>query len=84
MRPAPRSPSRPRCKVGDTYLIFSEVTYKYVPTIGYVMAKAGINLTDFTFTRPRQSLCVLYGTTVCTSVCHAFSEVYRTTSSQMA
>ena len=23
-------------KVGDTYLIFSEVTYKYVPTVGYV------------------------------------------------
>ena len=53
-------------KVGGTYLIFSEVTYKYIPTIGYVMAKTGINLTDFTFTRPRQSLCVLYGTTVCT------------------
>ena len=51
-------------QVGDTYLIYSEVAYKFVPTIGYVMAKAGINLTDFTFTRPRQSLCVLYGTTV--------------------
>ncbi len=24
------------------------------------MAKAGINLSDFTFTRPRQSLCVVY------------------------
>jgi Flp pilus assembly protein TadG len=47
-------------KVGDTYLIFSEVTYRYVPTVGYVMAKAGINLSDATFTRPRQSLCVVY------------------------
>ena len=47
-------------KVGNTYLIFSEVTYKYVPTIGYVMAKAGINLSDATFTRPRQSFCVVY------------------------
>ena len=47
-------------KVGNTYLIFSEVTYKYIPTIGYVMAKTGINLTDSTFTRPRQSLCVIY------------------------
>ena len=28
-------------KVGNTYLIFSEVTYKYIPTIGYVMAKTG-------------------------------------------
>jgi Flp pilus assembly protein TadG len=47
-------------KVGDTYLIFSEVTYRYVPTVGYAMAKAGINLSDATFTRPRQSLCVVY------------------------
>ena len=47
-------------KVGNTYLIFSEVTYRYIPTIGYVMAKTGINLTDSTFTRPRQSLCVIY------------------------
>jgi Flp pilus assembly protein TadG len=47
-------------KVGDTYLIFSEVTYKYVPTVGYVMAQAGINLSDSTFTRPRQSFCVVY------------------------
>ncbi|WP_409363377.1 TadE/TadG family type IV pilus assembly protein [Bradyrhizobium sp. AUGA SZCCT0274] len=53
-------------QVGDTYLIYSEVSYKYVPAIGYVMAKAGINLTDFTYTRPRQSLCVMYNTTVCT------------------
>ena len=47
-------------KVGNTYLIFSEVTYKYIPTVGYVMAKTGINLSDSTFTRPRQSLCVIY------------------------
>ena len=33
-------PSR-RAQVGDTYLIFSEVSYKYMPTVGYVMAKAG-------------------------------------------
>jgi Flp pilus assembly protein TadG len=47
-------------KVGNTYLIFSEVTYKYIPTVGYVMAKTGINLSDSTFTRPRQSFCVVY------------------------
>ena len=29
-------PSRPRCKVAGTYLIYSEVSYKYMPTIGYV------------------------------------------------
>ena len=49
-------------KVDDTYLICSEVSYKYVPTVGYVMAKAGITLSDYTYTRPRQSLCVMYST----------------------
>ena len=52
-------------KIGGTYLIYSEVSYKYVPVVGYVMAKAGIMLSDYTFTRPRQSLCVLYSQTVC-------------------
>jgi len=46
--------------VADTYLIFSEVSYRYVPTVGYVMAKAGVNLSDVAYTRPRQSRCVLY------------------------
>ena len=32
----------------------------YVPTIGYVMAKAGVNLSDVAYTRPRQSICVFY------------------------
>ncbi|CAN7738620.1 pilus assembly protein [Bradyrhizobium sp. LjRoot220] len=45
-------------KVADTYLIYSEVSYNYKPAIGYVMTKTGINLTDFTYTRPRQSQCV--------------------------
>ena len=49
VRPAPRSRIPTALKVGSTYLIFSEVSYKYVPTIGYVMAKAGINLSDFTY-----------------------------------
>jgi Flp pilus assembly protein TadG len=49
-------------QVGDTYLIYSEVSYNYVPAIGYVMAKAGINLSDFAYTRPRQSQCVIYPT----------------------
>lgn len=52
--------------VGDTYLIFSEVSYKYVPTVGYVMAKSGINLSDVAFTRPRQSICVYYAPTTAT------------------
>ena len=52
-------------QVGGTYLIYSEVSYQYVPAVGYVMAKAGVSLSDQTFTRPRVSLCVLHGTTVC-------------------
>jgi Flp pilus assembly protein TadG len=46
--------------VGNTYLIFSEVSVLYTPTVGYVMAKAGVNLSDVAYTRPRQSLCVIY------------------------
>lgn len=52
-------------QVGDTYLIYSEVSYAFVPTVGYVL-KNSITLSDFTFTRPRQSTCVMYSTTVCT------------------
>jgi Flp pilus assembly protein TadG len=46
--------------VDGSYLIFSEVSYLYTPTIGYVMASGGVNLSDVAYTRPRQSLCVLY------------------------
>jgi Flp pilus assembly protein TadG len=46
--------------VKQTYLILSEVTYVYKPAIGYVMAKAGVTLKDSTYTRPRQSICVIY------------------------
>jgi Flp pilus assembly protein TadG len=49
--------------VGGTYLLFSEVSYLYVPAVGYVMAKTGITLRDVAYTRPRQSLCVFYPTT---------------------
>jgi Flp pilus assembly protein TadG len=52
-------------KIGGTYLIFSEVKYQYVPTVGYVMAKTGIALSDLSYTRPRQSVCVMYNTSVC-------------------
>jgi Flp pilus assembly protein TadG len=48
---------------GGTYLIFSEVSYLYTPTVGYVMSKAGVTLSDVAYTRPRQSLCVFYPTT---------------------
>jgi Flp pilus assembly protein TadG len=46
--------------VADTYLIWSEVSYLYKPTVGYVMAKAGITLSDLAYTRPRQSKDVPY------------------------
>jgi len=48
--------------VAGQYLIFSETSYLYKPTVGYVMAKAGINLKDNAYTRPRQSSCVIYPT----------------------
>jgi Flp pilus assembly protein TadG len=48
--------------IAGQYLILSEVNYLYVPTVGYVMAKAGINLSDVGYTRPRQTSCVIYPT----------------------
>lgn len=53
--------------VANQYLIYSEVTYLYVPTIGYVMAPSGVNLRDVSYTRPRESTCVMYNTQVCTT-----------------
>ena len=53
----------PALKIAGTYLIYSQVEYKYTPAVGYYFDKViGRTLTDETFTRPRQSLCVLYGT----------------------
>ncbi len=46
-------------QVPKTYLIFSEVSYVYTPTIGYVM-KSAVTLSDVAYTRPRQNTCVLY------------------------
>ena len=46
--------------IPNTYLIFSEVKYTYVPAVGYVVAKTGIPLSDVAYTRPRQSDCVVY------------------------
>ena len=47
-------------KVGDTYLIFSEVDYTYTPTVGYVL-KSSLPLHDTSYTRPRQVTCIMYG-----------------------
>jgi Flp pilus assembly protein TadG len=52
--------------VANSYLIYSTVSYLYTPTIGYVMSIAGVHLSDFSYTRPRQSTCVMYDAqTVC-------------------
>ncbi|WP_022724491.1 TadE/TadG family type IV pilus assembly protein [Rhodopseudomonas sp. B29] len=48
----------------DTYLIMSEVTYTYH---AITFSKYNLTLHDKTYTRPRQSVCVMYGTTVCTT-----------------
>jgi Flp pilus assembly protein TadG len=48
--------------VPKTYLIFSEVSYLYTPTVGYVMGKAGVTLSDVAYTQPRQVACLVYPT----------------------
>ncbi len=55
-------------KIAGTYLILSEVKYKYVPSVAWFLNKVdGITLTNFSYTRPRQGLCVMYNTSVCTT-----------------
>jgi len=55
-------------KIAGTYLIYSEVKYKYVPSVAWFINKVnGITLSDVSYTRPRQSLCVMYNTSVCTT-----------------
>jgi Flp pilus assembly protein TadG len=46
--------------VPNQYLIFSQVNYLYKPAVGYVMAPAGVTLSDVSYTRPRQTVCVIY------------------------
>ncbi|UPJ50744.1 pilus assembly protein [Bradyrhizobium sp. 200] len=54
-------------KVGGTYLIYTEVKYKYVPSVAWFIDKtSGITLSDVSYTRPRQGLCVMYKTSECT------------------
>jgi Flp pilus assembly protein TadG len=72
--PSTRSPGDtivipPALQVAQTYLIFSEVSYNYKPTIGYVMAAAGVNLSDVAYTRPRQSTCIYYNNLPATANC---------------
>jgi Flp pilus assembly protein TadG len=48
--------------IDGTYLIWSEVSATYLPTVGYVMGTAGVKLSATDYTRPRQSGCVGYPT----------------------
>jgi Flp pilus assembly protein TadG len=53
----------------NQYVIFSETSVRYTPTVGYVMAKAGLTFSDVAYTRPRQSVCVFYNpSTSCTTL----------------
>jgi Flp pilus assembly protein TadG len=45
--------------VPQSYIIFSEVKYKYTPSVGYVL-KGYVTLSDVSYTRPRQVNCVVY------------------------
>jgi Flp pilus assembly protein TadG len=49
----------PGLLIPNTWLIWSEVSYDYKPTVGYVL-KTTITKKDEAYTRPRQSLCVDY------------------------
>lgn len=51
--------------VPNTFLIWSEVSYTYKPSVGWVVGSAGIPLSEQFFTRPRQSNCVLYNQSSC-------------------
>ena len=49
-------------KAWGSYVIWSEVSYKYTPAVGYVLATTGITFRDASFTRPRLTQCVIYPT----------------------
>jgi Flp pilus assembly protein TadG len=54
-------------RIAGTYLILSEVSYNYIPSVAWFINKQdGIELKDHSLTRPRQGLCVMYKTAVCT------------------
>jgi hypothetical protein len=60
-------------KVAGAYVIWSEISYNYVPIIGYVMSQTGVTLHDVAYTRPRQSQCVFHNPpTQLPSVCPTF------------
>jgi Flp pilus assembly protein TadG len=48
--------------VAGTYLIFSKVTYPYKPAASFSGAIPTFSLSDSSYTRPRQSQCIIYPT----------------------
>lgn len=47
-------------RVPSTYLIMSEVSYSFSPGIKFVL-KSDFDLTDVSYSRPRQFSCIVYG-----------------------
>ena len=45
-----------------TFVIWSEVSYKYTPAVGYVWRRPASPFRDVAYTRPRLVLCVMYPT----------------------
>jgi Flp pilus assembly protein TadG len=45
--------------LANQYLIVGDVNYKYIPTIGWVLSKAGVTASEIAFTKPRQMTCVM-------------------------
>lgn len=69
--PFPNLPSN--LLVPNTYIIYANVSFTFIPPFGYVVNAAGITLSDFAYTRPRQNACVPYDappppTTPCTGI----------------
>ena len=54
--------------LANQFLLLAEVTFAFKPIIGYVVPKAGMTLSQSSYTRPRQSACVYYSpATACTT-----------------
>jgi Flp pilus assembly protein TadG len=55
-------------QIPQTYILMSEVSYLYTPTIGYVMAPTGVTMSDIAYSLPRQANCIVYNGTFPTPV----------------
>ena len=54
----------PTLLIPSTYLIFSQASYLYTPSVKFVL-KSGITMSDVSYTRPRQVTCVRYNNAAC-------------------